>query len=223
MNELLKQAIDVLRANLGAKSIGLLMLCLCAVYMWYQHFRNRILKDQIEFEKERREDFLRQVVELQKNPNPCPTVQANREHVLVVDDELMVCRLIASCLERQDPSIEVETATDGREALDKVASKKPSILITDIVMPGIGGVDLLKILQSKGIRIPTLVISGYYDELSDALLSGYEIPPDQRILFLSKPFRTEDLQRAVANLRHPGTGKVDSKGSHAPRTKKLRG
>jgi CheY-like chemotaxis protein len=220
MSELLKQFIDVLKANLGMKSIGLLTLCLCAVYMWYQHFRNKILKDQVEFEKQRKEDFLKEVEELRKKPNPHRLAEASREHVLVVDDERMVCELVADQLQGEDPSIEVEIAADGYEALDKVARKKPSILITDIVMPRMNGIDLLKILQTKGIRIPTLVVSGYYGEEFLSLLSSEGIAAGQRLLFLSKPIVRDDLRKALEVLRRPETDKMDSSNSDAPDSKK---
>lgn len=204
MGELLRQLVETIRAKLGTESIALLGLCLFALYAWYQHLRNKLLRDQIALERRRRQDFVEEVKKIRKEPAIRHSSGARRERVLVVDDEATVCALFASYLEEHDPNLEVETAQDGAEALEKVLRERPSLLITDVVMPRMSGIDLLKALQDRGIRIPAVVISGYVDSeefLSE--LSSEGVGADQGILFFTKPVPLSKLGEALEKLRHP--------------------
>ena len=67
--------------------------------------------------------------------------------ILVVDDEPTVCKSIREALLRED--YEVDTALGGEEALRLSANKKYDVFIVDLMMPGISGLDLLKMLKSE--------------------------------------------------------------------------
>lgn len=78
-------------------------------------------------------------------------------HILVVDDSLFQRRFIRKLLEGLGHV--VMEATNGVEALEVLAHHHFDFMTTDLMMPQMGGLDLLKSLQEQGVQLPTLVIS----------------------------------------------------------------
>lgn len=105
--------------------------------------------------------------------------------ILVVDDEPIICRVIAKGL----ASYSVTNASDGRAALKAIEETPPDLVITDIRMPNLDGVDLLINLRSRYPQIPVLAISGY---LQAGELEGLEFDG-----FLEKPVNLRDLRIKV--------------------------
>ena len=100
------------------------------------------------------------------------------------------------------PGLSIETASNGVEALDRIAERVPSILITNMNMPKMNGIDLLKTLHERGISIPTLVTSGWWtQEAFEKELAERGVVPEKMIVFLQKPFRFEELGALVEKLR----------------------
>src|ERR1700712_5394509 len=91
--------------------------------------------------------------------NDIPGAQATKPRLLFVEDEAVLREFLAQRL--SDDSI-VDTAGNGNDALLAVMRAKPALVVTDIVMPDMDGVELLKTLrQTHGTRgIPVLLISG---------------------------------------------------------------
>src|SRR5678815_6072009 len=79
--------------------------------------------------------------------------------VLVVDDEENVRLVVRTFLRRQ--SYEVEVASSGDEALALVESFGPDVILTDVRMPRMGGLDLLATLKAKGNDATVIVMSAY--------------------------------------------------------------
>lgn len=91
--------------------------------------------------------------------------------VLVIDDSIVFRRVISKLLQ-EDPELEVvETAKDSYDARDKVIQFRPDVLTLDIEMPGVNGIEFLKILMDQ-CPIPTIVISGANDRCFEALSAG---------------------------------------------------
>ncbi len=111
--------------------------------------------------------------------------------VLVVDDETAVRRFAARVLQRE--GFEVFEATDGAEALDMVKTGPPSIdvVISDIVMPRLNGVELMQALAAMRPDLPVILMSGY----ATAALSELGIATPCSILM--KPFQAERLLAEV--------------------------
>jgi two-component system cell cycle sensor histidine kinase/response regulator CckA len=109
--------------------------------------------------------------------------------VLVVEDDRAVRLVVERALKRH--GLDVLTASDGGIALDVLDSESVDVLVSDVVMPGIDGVELLETIRD---RRPTLPV---------VLMSGYAEPPQRRALdgaaaiFLAKPFTADDLVDAV--------------------------
>lgn len=100
------------------------------------------------------------------------------------------------------PGLSIETASDGVEALDKIAQRAPVLLITNINMPRMNGITLLKTLQERGISLPTLATSGWWTQKSfEKELADRGVVPTNAIVFLNKPFRFEEFGALVEKLR----------------------
>ena len=111
----------------------------------------------------------------------------------MVEDEAGVRRLVVRILKRR--GFEVVAAEDPARALELVAEGfTPMLLVTDVVMPGMGGVELAEAMAERFPDLPTLFISGYSDRSLDGVLS------DSNQDFLSKPFTPTQLAERVGAL-----------------------
>jgi CheY-like chemotaxis protein len=122
----------------------------------------------------------------------------DRKHILVVDDEQNMLLTIQFILEVEN--YQVTTAQNGRQALAKILAAKNSgndieLLILDIQMPCLTGLQLIDELKRLGINIPILVITGYGNrELArELMLKGCGE-------LLNKPFDDEELIKRITML-----------------------
>ena len=127
--------------------------------------------------------------------------------VLVVDDEENIRLVLRTLLRRH--GYEVETAASGEEALGQVDSFGPDVVITDVRMPKMGGLDLLATLKAKGNEATLIVMSAYgnLDLAIEAMKAGaYDyiqkpFKPDEVVLALRKAEERELLRRENRALR----------------------
>lgn len=128
--------------------------------------------------------------------------------VLVVDDEENL-RLVVRTFLRRD-GYEVEVAATGDEALVLVEKFGPDVILTDVRMPKMGGLDLLATLRAKGIEATVIVMSAYgnVDLALEAMKAGaydYIQKPfkaEEVLLTLRKAEERESLRRENRALRH---------------------
>jgi DNA-binding NtrC family response regulator len=120
--------------------------------------------------------------------------------VLVVDDEAAVRRFAARVLEREGYG--VLQASDGAEALDVVRAQAApvGVVVSDIVMPRLNGVELMQALSVSHPRLPVILMSGY----ATAALSELGIAAPCSIL--TKPFLAERLLAEVQRCIHHRNG-----------------
>lgn len=106
--------------------------------------------------------------------------------ILVVDDEEAVRKLVSVLLSKRGHHC--SEASDGVDALDKVAMNKFDAIITDIVMPRMDGITLTVELLKQTPALPVMVMSAYYNELSPvtAVAAGARE-------FITKPFSFTEL------------------------------
>jgi len=127
--------------------------------------------------------------------------------VLVVDDEENLRLVLRTLLRRH--GYEVETAESGEEALGMVDSFGPDVVLTDVRMPKMGGLDLLTTLKAKGNEATVIVMSAYgnMDLALEAMKAGaYDyvqkpFKPDEVVLALRKAEERELLRRENRQLR----------------------
>ncbi len=118
------------------------------------------------------------------------------ETVLVVDDENQIRDICARVLGKLGYA--VTTAADGREAIAALmGGLAPSLILTDVVMPGMGGLELHAELEARWPGVSTVLMSGYS---ADVALAGTSSVP-----FLLKPFTATELAsivRETLDARH---------------------
>jgi two-component system KDP operon response regulator KdpE len=117
-----------------------------------------------------------------------------RPHILVVDDESQITRVLRTTLSAQ--GYEIRVANDGETALEMVKDFAPDLVITDLAMPNMNGIELCRNLRRVS-QVPILVLSVRGEERSkvEALDSGADD-------YITKPFSTgELLARVRAALR----------------------
>ncbi|MGB7537403.1 MAG: response regulator transcription factor [Anaerolineales bacterium] len=110
--------------------------------------------------------------------------------ILVVDDELKITNLVRDYLVRA--GFQVLTAADGREALAAARERKPDLLIVDLGLPDIDGLDVTRTLRRES-AMPMIILTAR-DEETDKIL-GLELGADD---YMTKPFSPKEL---VARVR----------------------
>ena len=117
----------------------------------------------------------------------------SRYDVLAVDDVPINLVLVEKMLSKFN--FQLRKATDGRQALEAVAAKRPDLILLDLMMPGIDGFEVLRILRSNpataGIRI--VILSALNS--NEDIIRGYQMGA---IDFITKPIILEKLLNTVA-------------------------
>ena len=118
--------------------------------------------------------------------------------LLIVDDEKVPREGMVSMIPWADYDIEViGTATDGLDALEQIRRNPPDIVLTDIRMPRMDGLELLHVLKEEFAHISTMIISGYdeFEYAKQAIRCGVEG-------YLLKPLDPTELIRLVLEVLH---------------------
>lgn len=115
--------------------------------------------------------------------------------ILVVDDDIIIRETISEIL--KEDGYQVETAENGKEALEKLYSFQPDVVLTDYVMPEMDGITLCKILKSNPdtIDIGVILITGIND--LETRVKGLSAGADD---FLSKPIMIPELKARIKSL-----------------------
>lgn len=118
--------------------------------------------------------------------------QMQTKRVLIVDDEPAVTMTLAAGLEKLGAAYEIETAQNGKEALEKVRAKPYALIITDYKMPGMSGLDLAQTVHQISPTTQIVLMTAYGSselqaELENLGLNGY----------LDKPFTVDQMRSLV--------------------------
>ena len=118
--------------------------------------------------------------------------------ILVVDDEKPISDIIKFNLEKE--GYEVVTAFDGEEALEKVSEEEPALIVLDIMLPKIDGLEVVREVR-KSYDMPIIMVTAKETEIDKVL--GLELGADD---YVTKPFSNRELvARVKANLRRQST------------------
>ncbi len=114
--------------------------------------------------------------------------------ILIVDDEAKVCRLIETYFEKE--GYLVFLAGDGQEAIEIAQTHKPDIMVLDLNLPGVDGLDVCRTIR-KSSSMPIIMLTARDDELDKII--GLELGADD---YVTKPFSPRELvARANAVMR----------------------
>jgi DNA-binding NtrC family response regulator len=113
--------------------------------------------------------------------------------ILIVDDNPNMSSLLVEMLEVFH--YDAVRAADGHEALSRIENDDIAMVITDMRMPRMSGLELLQNIKERNPKLPVVLISGYsVDEV------GSDIVKSKADGFLNKPFMMSDIEKLLSNL-----------------------
>ena len=116
---------------------------------------------------------------------------AEQVTVLLVEDEPSFVEALVVGLKRE--GFRVDVAYDGAEALDKFASVQPDLVLLDVMLPRVSGIDVCRSIRAGGARTPIIMVTAKTSEIDTVV--GLEVGADD---YVSKPYRLREL---VARMR----------------------
>lgn len=112
------------------------------------------------------------------------------DRVLIIDDDIELCELLAARISGE--GFEIEMVHDGPRGLERALSRDHSLVVLDLMLPGMGGLDVLRRVREQS-PIPVLILTARGEDVDRIL--GLEIGADD---YLSKPFNPREL---IARIR----------------------
>jgi two-component system, OmpR family, response regulator len=131
------------------------------------------------------------------------SVNKDGARVLVVDDEPNITELVAMALRYEGFS--VKTAATGRGALTAVTQFAPALVILDVMLPDIDGIEVLRRLNSSGNKVPIIFLTA--KDATDDKVHGLTIGGDD---YVTKPFSIEELMARVRVVLRRHGGEADN-------------
>lgn len=123
-------------------------------------------------------------------------MKPGRCQILVVDDEPELCHVLQKVLKKE--GYRVLTATTGQKAIELLKKEKVHLLLLDLKMPDIGGLELLKKIRGEGKkknRVPTVILTAY-----GSLSSAREAMALGAVDYLTKPFDLDEVKSVVKEV-----------------------
>lgn len=118
--------------------------------------------------------------------------------VFIADASRDFAELLQTSLEHEDDFLVIGVAIRGDEAYSRLSSCHPDLLVTDLLLPGLDGLSLLRRLETEGCLPHAIVVSGFFNDRIARVVSGVA---DN---YLPKPCRTEDL---ISHMRESVCGR----------------
>lgn len=140
----------------------------------------------------------------QPNESPAPEAappDATGARILVVDDDPTVAEVVSGYLDRA--GYVVDRAEDGPAALDRAAAHRPDLVVLDLMLPGMDGLEVCRRLRENG-PVPVVMLTARGDE--DDRILGLEVGADD---YVTKPFSPRELVlrvQSVLRRARPGPG-----------------
>ena len=125
--------------------------------------------------------------------------------VLLAEDDSAIADPLSRALQRE--GYEVDIATDGRTAMEIAEAGRADLLVLDLGLPGVDGLEVCRRLRSSGCGIPVLMLTARADEVD--FVVGLDAGADD---YVAKPFRLAELLariRALLRRKAPGTIEVN--------------
>ncbi len=112
--------------------------------------------------------------------------------VLVIDDSKFSRKRVLSAIASE--GYEIYQGSDGAEGFEIFQREQPDLVVSDLLMPNVDGIGLLKMIRDSGSQTPVIIVSADIQESSQTICNELGI-----VSFLNKPFKAEELQAAVSS------------------------
>ena len=113
--------------------------------------------------------------------------------VLLVEDDLAIAQPLARALEREGHDVQV--AAEGQAALAQVRAGNQDLVVLDLGLPDLDGLEVCRTLRSEDPRLPILILTARGSEMD--VVVGFEMGADD---YVSKPFRSKELMARIRSL-----------------------
>jgi two-component system response regulator VicR len=117
-----------------------------------------------------------------------PYKSTNMSKILIAEDEILMLKALAFKLKKE--GYQIDLASDGRQAMEKVKSNTYDLILTDVMMPFISGMEILSYIKGNSLKKSTPVILISAIGLEDVVLEGFELGAED---FIYKPFNLNEL------------------------------
>ena len=113
-------------------------------------------------------------------------------NILIVDDEPYMIRVVQATLSGE--RFDIRTATSGKEAIEKIQEQRPNLLILDVIMPEMSGIETMEELKKLGLlnRFPIILLTGK----GQSTLTE-DIIETANAMVMTKPFSPTELKQAI--------------------------
>jgi len=115
--------------------------------------------------------------------------------VLLVDDEENFLKMLSQRLETR--GLKVDAVTSGQEGLEKIKGKNYNIVILDLIMPGVKGMDVLKNIKENYPDLPVIILTG-----QGSTQKAVEALKEGAMDYMEKPADIENLVQKIMEARH---------------------
>jgi len=115
-------------------------------------------------------------------------------NILIIDDEIPICELMDEFLSQQGH--QVSTAIDGKDGISKFKKLRPEVVILDIRMPGIGGIDVLRRIRMIDTNVVVIMLSAFGDfhTIQESMHSGANY-------YMEKPLDFKELLKILHDTK----------------------
>lgn len=113
--------------------------------------------------------------------------------ILIIDDEENIRKMLARALEAEN--YQVETALNGEDGLEKLKENDFDLILLDLKLPGMDGIEILEAMRKQDILVPVLIVTGY-----GSVESAVQVMKLGAIDYLQKPFKPQDIRDQVSSI-----------------------
>lgn len=120
-------------------------------------------------------------------------IEKNKNSVLIVDDDEDILYFLDRTIKREYET--VDTASNGEEAVDKFQNNNYDLILLDLVMPKMGGLEVLRKIKGRSPETPVVIFSGCGDWYNKNLCKKYGADG-----FIEKPAKTQNILHMINNV-----------------------